>query len=103
MNITETTDGYTVTGITGITKISKEYVEGKCYFGPIWINIDQTGNTSPIYRNDWYHLKVTDIKLPGLPSEPGDGGNIPLTPDVNVTVTLDVLDWELEERNIVLQ
>lgn len=103
LNITATTDGFTVTGITGITKISKEYVNGKCYFGPIWINIDQTGNTSPIYRNDWYHLKVTDIKLPGLPSEPGDGGNIPLTPDVNVTVTLDVLDWELEERNIVLQ
>ena len=103
LTIEPTTDGYTVEGITGITKISKEYVNGKCYFGPIWINIDQTGNTSPIYRNDWYHLKVTDIKLPGLPSEPGDGGKIPLTPDVNVTVTLDVLDWELEERNIVLQ
>ena len=95
--------GNTITGITGITKISDEYVGGKCFFGPIWINLNTPGNASPIYRNDWYHLKVTDIKLPGLPSEPGDGGNIPLTPDVDVTLTLTVLNWELEERNITLQ
>lgn len=95
--------GNTITGITGITKISDEYVGGKCFFGPIWINLNTAGNTSPIYRNDWYHLKVTGIKLPGLPSEPGDGGNIPLTPDVDVTLTLTVLDWELEKREIVLQ
>lgn len=95
--------GLKITGINGITKISNEYIKGKCYFGPIWINLNTPGNASPIYRNDWYHLKVTDIKLPGLPSEPGDGGNIPLTPDVDVTLTLTVLDWELEERNITLQ
>lgn len=95
--------GNTITGITGITKISDEYVSGQCFFGPIWINLNTVGDASPIYRNDWYHLKVTDIKLPGLPSEPGDGGNIPLTPDVDVTLTLTVLDWELEEREIVLQ
>lgn len=95
--------GKTINGITGITKISDEYVGGKCFFGPIWINLNTPGNASPIYRNDWYHLKVTDIKLPGLPSEPGDGGNIPLTPDVDVTLTLTVLNWELEERNITLQ
>ena len=95
--------GLKITGINGITKISNEYIKGECYFGPIWINLNTPGNASPIYRNDWYHLKVTDIKLPGLPSEPGDGGNIPLTPDVDVTLTLTVLDWELEERNITLQ
>lgn len=95
--------GNTITGITGITKISDEYESGQCFFGPIWINLNTPGNASPIYRNDWYHLKVTDIKLPGLPSEPGDGGSIPLTPDVDVTLTLTVLDWELEERNITLQ
>lgn len=105
LTITSESDGsgLKITGINGITKISNEYIKGKCYFGPIWINLNTTGNTSPIYRNDWYHLKVTDIKLPGLPSEPGDGGNIPLTPDVDVTLTLTVLDWELEERNITLQ
>lgn len=95
--------GLKITGINGITKISNEYIKGKCYFGPIWINLNPAGNESPIYRNDWYHLKVTDIKLPGLPSEPGDGGNIPLTPDVDVTLNLTVLDWELEKREIVLQ
>lgn len=103
LTITATNGGYSITGIEGIKKISNEYKNGQCYFGPIWINLNTTGNASPIYRNDWYHLKVTDIKLPGLPSEPGDGGNVPLTPDVDVTVTLEVLDWELENRNIVLQ
>lgn len=105
LTITAESDGsgLKITGINGITKISNEYIKGKCYFGPIWINLNTPGNASPIYRNDWYHLKVTDIKLPGLPSEPGDGGNIPLTPDVDVTLTLTVLDWELEERNITLQ
>ena len=95
--------GNTITGITGITKISDEYVSGKCFFGPIWINLNTAGDASPIYRNDWYHLKVTGIKLPGLPSEPGDGGEIPLTPNVDVTLNLTVLDWELEKREIVLQ
>lgn len=105
LTITAESDGsgFKITGINGITKISNEYIKGNCYFGPIWINLNTTGNASPIYRNDWYHLKVTDIKLPGLPSQPGDGGNIPLTPDVDVTLTLTVLDWELEERNITLQ
>lgn len=95
--------GNTITGITGITKISDEYVSGKCFFGPIWINLNTAGDASPIYRNDWYHLKVTGIKLPGLPSEPGDGGEIPLTPNVDVTLNLTVLDWELEKREIILQ
>lgn len=95
--------GYTITGINGITKISNEYVKGKCYFGPIWFNPQNGGAKSPVYRNDWYHLTITDINLPGLSSEPEDGGDIPLIPDVNVSVTLKVLDWELEERSIVLQ
>ena len=94
--------GNTITGITGITKISDEYVSGKCFFGPIWINLNTDGNASPIYRNDWYHLTVNSIKLPGLPSEPGDGGNIPLTPNVDVTLTLSVLDWNLVENKVDL-
>lgn len=95
--------GNTITGITGITKISDEYVSGKCFFGPIWINLNTDGNASPIYRNDWYHLTVNSIKLPGLPSEPGDGGDIPLTPNVDVTLTLSVLDWNMVNHNVDLQ
>lgn len=105
LTITAESDGsgLKITGINGITKISNEYIKGKCYFGPIWFNPQDGGAKSPVYRNDWYHLTVTDINLPGLSSEPGDGGEVPLIPDVNVSVTLKVLDWELEEREIVLQ
>lgn len=105
VELTETAekDGYTVTGIEGISKISLPYTDGQCYFGPIWFNIDDAGTASPVYRNDWYHLTVTSIKLPGSPTEPGDGGKVPLVPDVNVTVTATVLDWEWEARDIELQ
>ncbi len=103
VTLTQGEDGYTVTGIDGISKISLPYTDGQCYFGPIWFNIDDVGTTSPVYRNDWYHLTVTSIKLPGSPTEPGDGGDIPLIPDVNVTVTATVLDWEWELRDIVLE
>lgn len=102
LTITETDGGYSITGINGITKISDEYVDGKCFFGPIWVNLSEDGSSSPIYRNDWYHLTVNSIKLPGLPSEPGDGGEIPLTPNVDVTIILSVLDWNLVNREIDL-
>ena len=103
LTITEIDGGYSITGIEGITKISDEYKGGKCFFGPIWVNLTDDGSSSPIYRNDWYHLTVNSIKLPGLPSEPGDGGEIPLTPNVDVTITLSVLDWNLVNREIDLQ
>lgn len=103
LTITKVVGGYTVSGINGITKISDEYVKGKCFFGPIWVNLSEDGSSSPIYRNDWYHLTVNSIKLPGLPSEPGDGGDIPLTPNVDVTLTLSVLDWNLVENKVDLQ
>lgn len=95
-----------VTGIEGITHISKKYENGICYFGPIWVNLDNTGKISPIYRNDWYHLTVNSIKLPGSPTEPvidEEDKDQPLTPDVNVTVTLSVMKWNLVEHNIDLQ
>lgn len=104
LTINETNGGgYSISGIEGITKISDEYVGGKCFFGPIWVNLSEDGSSSPIYRNDWYHLTVNSIKLPGLPSEPGDGGEIPLTPNVDVTIILSVLDWNLVNREISLQ
>lgn len=102
IELTTNTSDITVSGIDGITKISLPYTDGKCYFGPIWFNM-QSDKTSPVYRNDWYHLKVTKVKLPGSPQEPGDGGEIPLEPDVNVTVKATVLDWEWEPRDIELQ
>lgn len=103
LDIKETDGGYSISGIKGVTKISKEYVNGKCFFGPIWVNLSEDGSSSPIYRNDWYHLTVNSIKLPGQPSEPGDGGDIPLTPNVDVTLTLSVLDWNLVENKVDLQ
>lgn len=95
-----------VTGIDGINYISKKYEDGICYFGPIWVNLDNTGEISPIYRNDWYHLTVNSIKLPGSPTEPvidEEDKDQPLTPDVNVTVTLSVMKWNLVEHDIDLQ
>ena len=95
-----------VTGIEGITHISQKYEDGLCYFGPIWINLNDDGDESPIYRNDWYHLTVNSIKLPGSPTEPtidDDDDTDPLTPPVDVTVKLKVMKWNLVEHNIDLQ
>lgn len=95
-----------VTGIEGITHISKKYADGLCYFGPIWINLNEAGNESPIYRNDWYHLTVSSINLPGSPTEPvieEDDEDDPLTPPVDVTVKLTVMKWNLVEHDIDLQ
>lgn len=93
-----------VTGIEGITHISQKYEDGLCYFGPIWINLNDDGDESPIYRNDWYHLTVNSIKLPGSPTEPTiDDDTDPLTPPVDVTVKLTVMKWNLVEHNIDLQ
>lgn len=96
----------TVTGIEGITHISQKYDGGLCYFGPIWVNLNETGDESPIYRNDWYHLTVNSIKLPGSPTEPkidDEDKTDPLTEDVNVTVSLSVLKWNLVNHNVDLQ
>lgn len=95
----------TVTGIEGITHISQKYDGGLCYFGPIWVNLNETGDESPIYRNDWYHLTVNSIKLPGSPTEPkidDEDKTDPLTEDVNVTVSLSVLKWNLVNHNVDL-
>ena len=94
-----------VTGIEGITHISKKYAAGLCYFGPIWVNLNDAGDESPIYRNDWYHLTVNSIKLPGSPTEPkidDEDKTDPLTEDVNVTVSLSVLKWNLVNHNVDL-
>ena len=85
--------GYNVTGIKGITKLSAEYVNGECWFGPIYI--PETGYS--IYRNDWYHMVVNSITLPGVPGEPGPG-----EPDANVKISATVIPWNYVERNLDL-
>ncbi|WP_455625489.1 Mfa1 family fimbria major subunit [Parabacteroides sp.] len=97
-------EGYTeVEGVEGITRLSLPYTNGKCYFGPIWFNLADDGQSSPVYRNDWYHLTIKSIKLPGSPTEPTAKTEDPLVPDVNVNLSVSVLDWEWEEREINLQ
>lgn len=98
------TDGhYTISGIKGITKVDK-YTNGECWFGPVWINNEADAQASPIYRNDWYHLMVTKITLPGSPTEPEiDDPDKPLEPDVNITVKATVCAWEFEPRAIELK
>lgn len=85
--------GYNVSGIAGITKLSAEYVKGECWFGPIYI--PETGY--PIYRNDWYHMVVNSITLPGVPGEPGPG-----EPDANVKISATVIPWNYIERQLDL-
>lgn len=89
----ETVTGYTVEGITGITQLSAEYVKGECWFGPIYI--PETGYS--IYRNDWYHMVVNSITLPGVPGEPGPG-----EPDANVKISATVIPWNYVERQLDL-
>ena len=85
--------GYTVSGITGITKLSAEYVNGECWFGPIYI--PETGYS--IYRNDWYHMVVNSITLPGVPGEPGPG-----EPDANVQISATAIPWNYVEKQLDL-
>lgn len=92
--------GYTVTGIEGITELSAEYTNGVCWFGPIYIPANARDNNDySIYRNDWYHMTVTQITLPGLPTEPEGGDD---DGDANVTVRASVLPWNFVATNLEL-
>lgn len=88
----------------GVESISAEYVEGTCWFGPIWIGqanvADQNG---PVVRNTWYNLKITGITLPGDPQEPEPDPEQPLVPGTNVAITLSVMPWNFIDREIDLQ
>lgn len=88
----------------GVESISAEYVEGTCWFGPIWIGqtsaADQNG---PVVRNTWYNLKITGIALPGDPQEPQPDPDQPLVPPTNVAISLSVMPWNFIDREIDLQ
>ena len=90
----------------GVESISEEYVNGKCFFGPIWIGQETAdASTAPVTRNTWYNLKITGIKLPGEPHAPkiDNTGTTPLVPPTNVAITLTVQPWNFIEHNINLQ
>lgn len=88
----------------GVEAISEAYTSGVCYFGPIWIGQEDANDAdAPIYRNTWYNLKITGIKLPGDPQEPKPDPNQPLTPATNVAITLSVMPWNFISRDIELQ
>lgn len=90
----------------GVESISDEYIDGKCFFGPIWIGqATADATTAPVIRNTWYNLKITGITLPGEPQAPEiDGtGTTPLVPPTNVAITLTVMPWNFIDRGITLQ
>lgn len=90
----------------GVESISEEYVDGKCFFGPIWIGQETAdAPTAPVTRNTWYNLKITGIKLPGEPKVPeiDETGTTPLVPPTNVAITLTVMPWNFIDREITLQ
>ena len=97
------TDGhYTITGIEGITKVDK-YENGECWFYT-WVNNETDEDASPIYRNDWYHLNVTKITLPGSPTKPDlNDPDKPLVTDTDIEVKATVVDWHWVDRDIELK
>lgn len=89
--------GYDVTGIKGITELSAQYTAGACWFGPIYIPAAE--KTYPIYRNDWYHMTVNSITLPGLPQEPTGGEE---EQDANVKLSVTAIPWNIVESSLDL-
>lgn len=92
---------------TGITSISALYEGGECWFNMIWVGQEELGTskTAPIYRNYWYNLAITSIRLPGDPEpvnpDPDDPPQ-PLEPQTNVAITLSVADWHFVSNDLVL-
>ncbi|MDM8309597.1 Mfa1 family fimbria major subunit [Phocaeicola barnesiae] len=90
----------------GVESISEEYVNGQCWFGPIWVGqSDTTPQKGPVKRNTWYNLAITSIALPGKSSMPEvePEPEIPLVPDTHVAITLTVKDWEVVDRTVSLK
>ena len=88
----------------GVEAISAAYINGTCWFGPIWIGqTSTTDKDGPVVRNTWYNLKITGIELPGEPDEPELNEGEPLVPPTNVAITLTVMPWNFIDREITLQ
>lgn len=85
---------------------TEPYIAGCGYYN-IWVNDmkdanNQILNIAPVFRNDWYKLTITSLKLPGSPEE-GLDPEEPIHPDTNVGVTLTIKDWNMVNHNVVLQ
>ncbi|WP_277234803.1 Mfa1 family fimbria major subunit [Phocaeicola salanitronis] len=85
---------------------SEAYTGGAGYYN-IWVNDmkDAEGsylNIAPVFRNDWYDLTITGIKLPGDPN-PDIDPEEPIHPNTNVAVTLSIRDWNKVTHNVDLQ
>lgn len=90
----------------GVESISEEYVNGQCWFGPIWVGQSATApQAGPVKRNTWYNLAITSIALPGKSSMPEvePDPEIPLVPDTHVAITLTVKDWEVVNKTVSLK
>lgn len=90
----------------GVESISEEYVNGQCWFGPIWVGQSATAlQAGPVKRNTWYNLEITSIALPGKSSMPEvePDPEIPLVPDTHVAITLTVKDWKVVDRTVSLK
>lgn len=90
----------------GVESISEEYVNGQCWFGPIWVGQSSTApQEGPVKRNTWYNLAITSIALPGKSSMPEvkPDPEISLVPDTHVDITLTVKDWEVVNKTVSLK
>lgn len=90
--VTDKPKHFTVNGIAGIAEVA-EYTDGKCWFKTQANGSDeQDGKT---YRNDWYHLKVTSVELPGNPDPNGT--------QANINVLCKIVPWNLIDREVELK
>lgn len=78
--------------------LSAEFENGFCYFAA---PINKQGTSAPyaypVFRNDWYDLSITAIKLPGSPNIPDlnlDG--------VDITLTTTVKGWNYVTKDVNL-
>lgn len=90
----------TTTYPNGVDAISGEYVNGVCWFGPVWIGEGggAIGSKTDIYRNKWYNYDITGFTLPGKTEKPGPG-----EPDTFMGVKLTIADWAWMNANVELK
>ena len=86
------------TEIDKLVSLSAEFKGGTCYFAA---PINKQGTSAPyaypVFRNDWYDLSITAIKLPGSPNIPDlnlDG--------VDITLTTTVKGWNYVTKDVNL-
>ena len=85
---------------------TEPYKNGEGYYN-IWVNdlkdSDETYlNKAPVFRNDWYNLTITGIKLPGDPNPEIDPEQ-PIHPDTNVGVLIEIRKWNQVKHDVDLQ